>query len=529
MELRDYQVELDEQICTAWESARNVLAVLPTGGGKTVIFSHILERERGLAIVMAHRQELVSQIALSLARSGVRHRVVGGTGITQVCAQVQAAEIGSVFINPHARIIVAGVDTIIRRQENWFSDVALWVMDEAHHLLRRNKWGTAVDLFPNARGLGVTATPVRADGHGLGRHAEGVFDVMVEGPPQRELIRRGYLTDYRIIAPPSNLHLEDVTVSAGGDYSPPKLAEAVHKSSITGDAVRHYLRFAKDKLGVTFCVDVAAAKETTQAYREAGISAEMITAGTAPLSRSAILRRFRNREILQLVNVDLFGEGFDLPAIEVVTFLRPTASYGLYVQQFGRSLRILLGKQKAIILDHVGNTLRHGLPDRPRVWSLDSREKRGRGTSDAPPLRVCSDCMGVYEKVYRACPYCGHVPEPGDRSSPEYVDGDLAELSPDVLARLRGEIQRIDGAVQLPMGATGVVAGAIIKRHRQRAEAQELLRDAMALWGGQMTSSGYSVHEAQRLFYHTFKVDVATAQALGRPDALALLGKILQC
>ena len=166
------------------------------------------------------------------------------------------------------------------------------------------------------------------------------------------------------------------------------------------------------------------------------------------------MNRFRNREILQLVNVDLLGEGVDVPAIEVVSMARPTQSYGLYSQQFGRALRPMEGKTHAIIIDDVNNVLRHGLPDAPRTWSLDRREKRSRGAiDDAIPLRTCLNgaCLAVYPRTNRTCPNCGFFSPPTIRSAPEFVDGDLLELDPEALARLRGEIDRIEHRVNPPV------------------------------------------------------------------------------
>ena len=181
-------------------------------------------------------------------------------------------------------------------------------------------------MFPNARGLGVTATPLRADGKGLGRHADGLMDAMVVGPSMRDLVLRGYLTDYRIFAPPNDIDLSAVPTSAGGDFSPVPLRAAVHQSTkIVGDVVQHYLRIARGKLGVTFAVDIEAAEEIAIAYRTAGVTAEVVTSKTPEIVRAQVLRRFRNREVLQLVNVDLFGEGFDLGKTDVGEFTRVSA------------------------------------------------------------------------------------------------------------------------------------------------------------------------------------------------------------
>jgi len=523
--LRPYQAALRDQVYTAWTAgAVDVMAVLATGGGKTVVFSDVIANNQGPSVAIAHRQELVTQISMALARNGVHHRIVGPKSVARIATTLHIAELKRNFVDPMSQVAVAGVDTLIRHDQNdpWLNRVTLVVTDEAHHLLRGNKWGNARALFPNARGLGVTATPVRADGQGLGRHADGVFDFMACGPSMRELIDMGSLTEYRIFAPPSDLDLRDVPLSASGDFSPVKLSTAVHKSHIVGDVVAHYLRIAPGKLGVTFAVDVAAAAEIAKAYRDAGVPAEVVSANTNDSLRASILRRFRARDILQLVNVDLFGEGFDLPAIEVVSMARPTQSYGLFAQQFGRSLRPLEGKANAIIIDHVGNVHRHGLPDAARVWSLNRRDKRAKlDTTGVIPVRTCPECTSAYERFRVACPYCGHKVEPAGRGSPDQVDGDLAEMDAAALAALRGQI---DAPPSYHPDA--MIAATLKKHHRERAQAQQELRDRMALWGGAATAAGDTISMAQRRFFLTYGVDVGTAQTLNAREARELMGRL---
>lgn len=533
MQLRDYQSDMVAECDFIWANnpTANICAVSATGSGKTVLFTHVLAREQGASVAIAHRTELVSQMSLTLARNGVRHRVIGPQTLQRMCATLHLSELGRNYVEPQARCAVAGVDTLTRRDpktDPWFSQVRLVVQDETHHVLADNKWGKAAQMFPNARVLGVTATPLRADGQGLGRHADGIMDEMVVGPPMRDLIRRGFLTEYRVFAPSvSDLHLEDVPLSAGGDYSPPKLRAAVHKSHIVGDVVSHYLKIAPGKLGVTFAVDIESATEFAVAFRAAGVPSEVISAETPDLLRAQILRKFRNREILQLTNCDLISEGFDMPAIEVVCMARPTQSYGLYAQQFGRALRPLPGKTHAIIIDHVGNVERHGLPDAPRVWSLDRRERRAAGTpNDVIPVRVCVGCTSVYERYLTQCPHCGWRHEPAGRSTPEQVDGVLSELDPEVLARMRGEVAALDGAYEPTPGLPATAQGHNRRAHWERQEAQKALRASMATWGGWKTHEGRTDPEAQALFFYRYGLSVIDAWALPRADAETLRSRI---
>jgi len=560
MRLRPYQNENKIGIYTAWdEGARNVLSVNPTGSGKTVIFSEILKEHDAPSVAIAHRQELVSQISLALARDGVRHRIIGPKKTVQLVVNNHMDEIGTSYYHPTAPCAVAGVDTLVRRGKelaNWLKSVSLWVQDEAHHVLRNNKWGTAADMFPNAKGLGVTATPQRADGKGLGLHADGLFEQMIEGPQMRDLINMGYLTDYRLFAPTSDLDLSDVTTSKDGDYNKIKLKTAVRRSHIIGDVVKHYLRIAPGKLGVTFASDVETATDIARQFNLAGVPAEVVSAKTPDADRISILKRFKRREILQLVNVDLFGEGFDLPAIEVVSMARPTQSYALFVQQFGRALRLMLSpilagawdtytdeqrrnfilasdKPHAIIIDHVGNVERHRLPDAPRVWTLDRRDnKRSTAPTDAIPVRGCPECTAVYERIYKACPFCGFEPIPVGRQGPDQVDGDLTEIDAETLAEMRGEIARVDmtpAEARAEMAAKympeiGIRAG--VNRHLDRQEIQHALRASIAWWLGIHRSKGRSDSEAYRRFFHAFNIDVMTAQALKTKEATKLAENI---
>lgn len=561
--LRPFQSSIKAAVFQHWnEGKRNVLVKSPTGSGKTVITADIV-RTVGCAVAsVAHRSELVTQKSVALAREGIAHRVIGPDSLRRDCVTLHMEELGRSFYSPSARVGVASVDTLVGRKDSgdpWFAQVGLWDMDEAHHVLRENKWGAACAMFPNAFGLGVTATPSRADGKGLGLHADGLFEALVQGPELRELIDAGYLTDYRVFAPPSDIDYSEVTVTASGDYSPAKLRAAVHASDkIVGDVVRHYLRIAKGKLGVTFAVDIEAAKEICAAFRAAGVPAEIVSAKTPAVLRTHILRRFKSRQVLQLVNVDLFGEGFDLPAIEVVSMVRKTESWPLYVQQFGRALRLMISpelsaiwgtltdeerrahiaaseKPVAMIIDHVGNVIRHGLPDAPRQDTLDRRERRSSGPSDAIPLRACANdnadgngtpCASIYPRSLKTCPYCGHYPEPAERSAPEYVDGDLHELTPEALAALRGKVAQIDGAPRIPQHLDPIAARGLMNRHHERQVAQQALRDAIALWAGWQQHQGRDDSQSYRIFWHTFGIDVLGAQALGRPDAESLTLKI---
>jgi DNA repair protein RadD len=244
--LRPFQAQLRDAIYAGWASgARNLMPVLPTGGGKTVLFGNIIAENTGGSCAIAHRQELTSQISLALARNKVRHRVIGAKALHKEIVQIHMAEVGTDYTNQYAPVSVAGVDTLLNIDpKDPVFHASLVVQDEGHHVLAGNKWGTAMGMFPNARGLFPTATPKRADRKGLGRHADGLTDLLIVGPSMRELIEWGYLTDYRIFAPPCDVDLSGVNISeTTGDYNIAQLRNIMHESkSIVGDVVAHYLK-----------------------------------------------------------------------------------------------------------------------------------------------------------------------------------------------------------------------------------------------------------------------------------------------
>lgn len=532
MELRPYQSKLIQETETHWSQGKqNVLGQLSTGGGKSVILSQIINAHQGYSIAIAHRTELVSQLSSTLANFGIRHNIIAPKDSIREIVATHCVAHDQSYYDPQAPCYVASVDTLLRLPDTtaWFKRISLVIIDEAHHVLRDNKWGRACQLFSNARGFYPTATPVRADGRGLGRHADGIIDELVQGPPMRQLITEGYLCDYRIFAPPSNLDLTGVNRTASGDFSPVPLRNAVHKSRITGDIVEHYLRIASGKRGVTFAVDIKAASEIALEFKLHGVPAEVISSHTSPLIRQQFMRRFRAGELLQLVNVDILGEGVDVPAIEVVSMGRPTESYSLYAQQFGRALRPIPGKTHAIIIDHVNNYARHGLPDAPRTWSLDARERRSRSTpEDVIPLKTCLQCLSVYTRFARDCPYCGFYSPPQQRNAPEFVDGDLFELDSDTLARLRGDAERnITDPPKYPAGVEPYVIKGIQNRHAEKIRVQNELRAAIAQWAGYHKHAGASDSEIYRRFYYQFNIDILTAQSLGLADANVLYSKIV--
>jgi len=554
--LRHFQQDVQDAGYLAWdEGAKVIMPVMCTGAGKTVLVGDTARKHDGYGVAIAHRSELVGQISMALAKEGVRHDIIAPKATIRTIVNAHMDEIGRTYYDGRSNWKIASVDTIVRREldPRWTSQVTLAIQDEGHHVLRENKWGRAFAIFPNARGMFVTATPERADGKGLGSHADGLVDKLILGPPMRWMINAGFLTDYKIIAPPlSELNMEGVEISpTTGDYNQDQMRARVKANTkIIGDVVKTYLEHARGKLGITFAVDVEHATDIAAAYNKAGVPAVVVHAETPELERRQYMQRFMRRELLQLVNVDLYGEGVDVPMLEVVSFARPTASYSLFVQQFGRVLRLMLSpilqaawdtytdaqrlqmisesaKPYGLVIDHVGNVILHnGPPDwRTDPWSLDARDRRKRNT-DSIPLRYCANpmCMEPYERIYPACPWCGWEPPlPTDRSKPEHVDGDMILYTQELLEQLFGQKKKVDGPCLIPYGADALVTASVRKNHATRQQAQAELRQVMSLY----LPPGLDERVAQRRFFHTFGVDTLTAQGLGSTDANNLRQRII--
>jgi DNA repair protein RadD len=535
--LRDYQHKLKNDLYRSWWAGnRNVLLVSPTGSGKTVTMQSITGDCQESTWSIAHRRELVGQISLALARVGIYHRIIAPDVIIRMIVDLHVKEFGQSFVHPNSNHFVASVQTINARLEQLkplIEQCKLWNMDEGHHIRADNLWGRTIAEFKNAYGAGYTALAQRGDRKGLGRHCGGVFDDLVIGPPVRLLMDQGHLVDYIVYAPQiSSIDVSNIPVTATGEYSQPKLSSEAKRSTITGDTVQSYLRFAPGKIGATFCVDVGIAEETTAGYIAAGVPAALITDKTPDKLRFEIMADVRTGLIKQVSNVDILGEGVDVPVLEVVTLARPTASEQLHRQQMGRVLRPApeRGKSHGIIIDQVKNieTLKCP-PDKPGNHSLDAVERKKRNALNDPdeiPTHTCPACHRFFESWQPTCIHCGHLPAPALRDRPELVEGDLLLYTPDLLARLTGEIERLKGPPRLPISAgPAAVAGARVNWSETQT-AQVDLSNAIAWWAGVQRHIGRSDREGYIRFYRTFGVDVATAQTLRAGPARLLYDQI---
>lgn len=405
--LRPYQVDLVERARSAIRGGcRSVLIQAPTGAGKTVFVAYMMRSavERGnMAWFINHRRELVMQSVRTLIEA----------------AGVPTAIIAAGFkADPRQPVQVCSVQSLRARADK-YPPPTLIVWDEAHHVASRS-WADVMRRFPNAVHIGITATPERLDGTGLGRW----FQALIVGPSVRTLIDDGYLSDYKLFAPASNADLSGVHTVAG-EYNRRELSAAMGKSAVTGDAVSEYRNRAMGKRALAFLWSVEASQALAARFAAAGIPAEHVDGDTDDRTRDAAMRRFRDGATLVLCNCDLFGEGVDVPALECVMLLRPTMSRGLFMQQIGRALRPAGGKTHALILDHANNVRTHGLPDDERQWTLEGRAKSRKPTE--APIRQCPSCYAIVPGASTACRHCGAVFAITPREVTQ-VDGALAEV-----------------------------------------------------------------------------------------------------
>lgn len=419
MRLRPYQVTtFDEARELMRQGIKSILIQAPTGSGKTVLSAEMMRRAKDKgkrAWFIVHRRELVKQSIRTFAE--IPHGVISANFLEAKRLPIQ----------------IASIQTLAKRFDR-YPEPDLIVWDECHHAAA-GSWSKIFAQFPKAFHIGLTATPERLDGKGLRKW----FSHMIEGPTVAWLIENGYLVPYKLYAP-SRLNVSGVHTQMG-DFVKSELTKVVDRPSITGDAIKHYKKYADGKRAVVFCVSIEHSKHVVSQFLAAGIPAEHVDGETDMETRDGAIKRFEAGITKILSNVELFGEGFDLPALEVAILLRPTQSLGLYLQQVGRALRTHPGKQYALILDHAGNCERHGLPDEERQWSLDGREFIKKSNADGgPSVKVCPKCFAAQFAGIPTCKQCGFV-YPIQGREVEEVEGDLVEVDPEIIRKRRNAEQ----------------------------------------------------------------------------------------
>ncbi len=432
IKLRPYQEKSVEDIRKSYLSNRRApLLVAPTGSGKTVVFSFIAgssSKRNKRVLILVNRIELIRQTSQKLIEFNVPHGIINPKYSPDYSKSVQ----------------LASVMTLNNRLSKIYHPDVI-IIDECHGSPAAS-YKKVLEYFPAALKLGVTATPIRLDGKGLGVEAGGIFDDLIPGPTIKELTKLGYLVPCQVYTAKKAIDLINIKIKQG-DYDRSALSDLLNKRHITGQAIAHYKQLCDGKPAVVFCSDIKHAESVAEDFANAGYRAFSVDGTMDDATRKNILDGLTTGAVQVVTSVDLISQGTDIPAIECAILLRPTKSTGLYIQQVGRSLRLSPGKTKAIILDHVGNVLRHGMPDEDREWSLEGAERKRGGNGEASiSVSICKSCYAAYPPQI-GCPYCGHV-EPVKERKQEVVEGELVMVSEEHAAFLKEQKKVMIGSAK---------------------------------------------------------------------------------
>jgi DNA repair protein RadD len=414
-ELRAYQ----GQVIAAFyrevaDGKKRIMLVAPTGSGKTVIGAAIIGAARAAyrkVVVLAHRREIITQTSGKLHGAEIMHGIVQAGFSPRPLEAVQVASVQTL----HARAV--------RTDKMEMPPADLLIIDEAHHC-PATTYRKIIDAYPGATLLGLTATPCRGDGRGLG----GIFETIIECPQVAALIEQKFLVPTRCYAP-TTPDLTGVRTQAG-DYVERQLADRMDRPKLIGDVVTHWHKYGERRKTVCFAVNVAHSVHIRDEFIKSGVRAEHIDGSTPKAERDATLQRLASGEIDLVTNCMVLTEGWDMPEVGCIILARPTKKMGLYRQMIGRGLRPAPGKVDAIIIDHSGAVFRHGFAEDHVEWTLDPDERAESAVHTArceygskSRILECTQC-GTLRVGGQPCPHCGFLPAPPPRPVP-ILDGDL--------------------------------------------------------------------------------------------------------
>lgn len=432
MKLRPYQQEAIAQIESHFNNGtRSVLYQLPTGGGKTVVFSSIITKwvqANKRVCVLVHRVELLNQAAETLRKLGINSGRIKGK---------------ERYDHQHL-VHVASVQTLSRNKSAYPPDLFnLLVVDEAHHAVA-GSWDRVIKRFNTAKVLGVSATPCRLDGRGLGK----AFDVLIEGPQPVTLSQQGFLAPAKVYAPHPKFEPGKLK-SRMGDFQLDDASSQLSAVHVIGDVITHYKKHLKDSTAIAFCCSIAHAESVAAALTQAGIPSASIDGSMSEEQRASLLDQLASKSIKVLTSCALIGEGVDVPSVGGCILLRPTKSLALFLQMVGRCLRPD-GDSFAVVLDHVGNYQRLGHHLLERSWSLADGVSLSQtaNAKDETTGWLCQSCDFLAPKDSDQCPECG-TPRPVTEKEIITIEADLVEVQAQQQIHDESDFdQRVDKALE---------------------------------------------------------------------------------
>jgi len=396
--LRPYQNRLLNELKEAFKAGhRKILIQLPTGGGKSIVFSKVIsgaDAKDNHTLFLVHRRELIRQASEHMDNENVYHGIIMAGQVPELYAKTQLASVDTLRSRCITREIIP------------WPTAEVMVVDEAHHVGSKT-YEKIFNKYDDALIIGVTATPCRGNGKGLG----DFFDYLIIGATVRELMDAGFLAEasYMVPAVPDMQGIK----TARGDYVESQLAKVMNQSKLLGDVVEHWKKYASDRQTIAFSVNVAHSIAMRDNFINAGVPAAHIDGRTLQEERDQIISDFRAGKYSVLSNCQVFTEGVDMPEVGCVILARPTKSLGLYLQMAGRGLRPKDDGSDCIILDHAGNVYRHGAVDEEHYWTLENRtiqevdrEKKEGGEESLAREFVCDNCGNIFSKQ-AICPKCG--------------------------------------------------------------------------------------------------------------------------
>lgn len=415
-ELRPYQVDVvDDLAATIATGKKRIIIVAPTGAGKTIISAKVIKDATAAGqsvLVLAHTREIIKQTSAKLYDNNIAHGIIQAGFMSRPDELVQCASVQTLWARA------------VRSNRMELPPADLLIIDECHHCPART-YRKIIDAYPHAVLIGLTATPSRGDGRGLG----GIFDAIVMCPQVAELIAGKYLVGTRVYAP-VDPDLTGVQIRTG-DYVEEQLAERMDRAKLIGDIITHWHKHGERRKTVCFAVNVAHSLHIRDEFSRAGVCAEHIDGSIPKPDRDAVLARLSSGDLDVVTNCMVLTEGWDQPEVSCCILARPTKKMGLYRQMVGRVLRPAPGKFDAIVLDHSGAVFRHGFVEDKVDWTLEP-DKRAESPTHAARLHSgyssrlleCSQC-GSIRVAGQACRHCGFLPQRPPQAVP-FTDGDLA-------------------------------------------------------------------------------------------------------